>query len=160
MSTYAPIPLHSAIREANMAASSVTTATSKLALTATTGDAPRLKEAAVQFEAVFVRQMLSSLEKAAGSPMGNQSTGGSIYGSMVVNSVADAVAHAGGLGLASMLMKSLSPQSSLGGTPSTDAKPDHQTSGLSEATGATGNVRPVSTEGVRSAFPSEGGRPL
>ena len=61
-----------------------------------TGEDARLKEAAVQFEAVFVRQMLSSLEKAAGSPMGNQSSGGSIYGSMVVSPVADAIAHAGG----------------------------------------------------------------
>jgi peptidoglycan hydrolase FlgJ len=159
MSTFAPIPLHSAIRETNLAASGRTTTTSKLAPSATSGDDPRLKEAAVQFEAVFVRQMLASLEKAAGSPTGKQTTGGNIYGSMVVNSVADAVARAGGLGIASMLMKSLSPQSSQGGTPSTDSKPDHQTSGLSEATGATGNARPVSTVGVRSAFPSAGEKP-
>jgi peptidoglycan hydrolase FlgJ len=72
-----------------------------------TADDPRIKEAATQFEAVLLRQMLSSLEKATSSSTGSQSTGGSIYGSMVVNTVADAIANAGGLGLASLLTKSL-----------------------------------------------------
>ncbi len=72
-----------------------------------TADDPRIKEAATQFEAVLLRQMLSSLEKATNSSAGSQSTGGSIYGSMVVNTVADAIANAGGLGLASLLTKSL-----------------------------------------------------
>ena len=72
-----------------------------------TADDPRIKEAATQFEAVLLRQMLSSLEKTTNSSAGSQSTGGSIYGSMVVNTVADAIANAGGLGLASLLTKSL-----------------------------------------------------
>jgi len=72
-----------------------------------TADDPRIKEAAKQFEAVLLRQMLSCLEKTTSSSTGSQSPGGSIYGSMVVNTVADAIANAGGLGLASLLTKSL-----------------------------------------------------
>ena len=72
-----------------------------------TADDPRIKEAATQFEAVLLRQMLSCLEKTTSSSTGSQSPGGSIYGSMVVNTVADAIANAGGLGLASLLTKSL-----------------------------------------------------
>jgi peptidoglycan hydrolase FlgJ len=159
MSTFAPIPLHSAIREANLAASGGTTATSKTTPTASSGDDPRLKEAAVQFEAVFVRQMLSCLEKAAGSPMGNQTSGGSIYGSMVVNSVADAVAHAGGLGLSSMLMKSLSAHDSRGSTTGTTLKLDHQDAGLVEAPGATSKALPDLPVEVRKASLRIGGRP-
>jgi Rod binding domain-containing protein len=56
---------------------------------------------------VLLRQMLSCLEKTTSSSTGSQSPGGSIYGSMVVNTVADAIANAGGLGLASLLTKSL-----------------------------------------------------
>ncbi len=110
MTIHAPTPLQGANREASLTASVGAPATSKLSSTAGVGDDPRLKEAAMQFEAVFVRQMLSSLEKATGSPMGNQTSGGSIYGSMVVNSLADAIAHAGGLGLGSMLLKSFGTQ--------------------------------------------------
>ena len=76
MNTYAPIPPHSAARDVQLAASGGTTGMSNRELTASTGDDPRLKEAAVQFEAVFVRQMLSSLEKAAGTPVGHQTSGG------------------------------------------------------------------------------------
>jgi Rod binding domain-containing protein len=68
---------------------------------------PRLKEAAAQFEAVLLRQMLQCLEKTTNSSTTGQSSGGSIYGSMVVNTVADAVARAGGLGLASVIAKSV-----------------------------------------------------
>jgi flagellar protein FlgJ len=71
------------------------------------GQDPRIKEAAQQFEAVFIRQMLSSLEKTTSAPAGTQASGGPIYGSMVVNTVADAIANAGGLGLADLLTKSL-----------------------------------------------------
>lgn len=85
-------------------AASATTSSSALKQTA---EDPRIKEAATQFEAVLLRQMLSSLEKTTNSSTGSKSTGGSIYGSMVVNTVADAIANAGGLGLASLLTKSL-----------------------------------------------------
>lgn len=85
----------------------IASGTSNSAALKQTADDPRIKEAATQFEAVLLRQMLSSLEKATSSSTGSQSTGGSIYGSMVVNTVADAIANAGGLGLASLLTKSL-----------------------------------------------------
>lgn len=71
-------------------------------------DSTRLHEATSQFEAIFLRQMLSSLEKtASASATGGDSAGGSVYGSMVVNAVADAVAQAGGLGLGRALADSI-----------------------------------------------------
>ena len=66
----------------------------------------RLEEASRQFEAVLLRQMLSSLGRATGGTSG-QAGGSTIYGSMVVDAVADAVSQAGGLGLGSMLTKAL-----------------------------------------------------
>ncbi len=66
----------------------------------------RLEEASRQFEAVLLRQMLSSLGRATGGTSG-QAGGSTIYGSMVVDAVADAVSRAGGLGLGSMLTKAL-----------------------------------------------------
>lgn len=81
-----------------------------------TGLDPRLAEAAKQFEAVFIRQMLSSLEKTTGSSADTHTSGGAIYGSMVVNTVADAIANAGGLGLASLLTKSVQAGQGQGGS--------------------------------------------
>ena len=72
-------------------------------------ESKRLGEAARQFEAVFVRQMLSSLEKAT-STQGGKDAGSNLYGSMLADAVADAVSRAGGMGLASMLKHSLQPQ--------------------------------------------------
>lgn len=66
----------------------------------------RLEEASRQFEAVLLRQMLSSLGRATGGTSG-QAGGSTIYGSMVVDAVAEAVSRAGGLGLGSMLTKVL-----------------------------------------------------
>jgi len=88
-------------------ARSAASGTANSATSKQTADDPRIKEAATQFEAVLLRQMLSCLEKTTSSSTGTQSPGGSIYGSMVVNTVADAIAKAGGLGLASLLTKSL-----------------------------------------------------
>jgi len=72
-------------------------------------ESKRLGEAARQFEAVFLRQMLSSLEKAT-STQGGKEAGSNLYGSMLADAVADAISRAGGMGLASMLKHSLEPQ--------------------------------------------------
>jgi Rod binding domain-containing protein len=66
----------------------------------------KLEEVSRQFEAVLLRQMLSSLGRAAGGTSG-QSGGSTIYGSMIVDAVAEAVSRAGGIGLGSMLAKAL-----------------------------------------------------
>ena len=71
----------------------------------------KLAEATRSFEAVLIRQMLTSLEKTtqlSGSKgaMSSQSA----YSSMMVDSLADAIARSGGLGLADSLGATLSAQ--------------------------------------------------
>jgi peptidoglycan hydrolase FlgJ len=68
-------------------------------------NAARLQKAAQQFEAIFIRQMLTTLEKTARISGSSQGTGASMYGSMVVNVMADAIAAAGGVGLGSALAR-------------------------------------------------------
>jgi Rod binding domain-containing protein len=71
-------------------------------------EAHALEQAARDFEAVFLRQMLSSLERTTRvSSKGNAPSGQQAYGSMIVDAVADAVAKAGGLGVADMLAAAL-----------------------------------------------------
>ena len=69
---------------------------------------PRLREAARQFEAVFLRVMLTSLQRTTkvgnGSPV---SAGQSTYGSMVVDALSDALSASGGIGLQESLLDSL-----------------------------------------------------
>jgi Rod binding domain-containing protein len=58
-------------------------------------------KAAHDFEAIFIRKILSGLEKTAnGGESGGLNAGGSTYGSMMVGALADAIANSGGLGLA------------------------------------------------------------
>lgn len=74
---------------------------------------PRLREAARQFEAVFLRVMLTSLERTTkignGSPI---SAGQSAYGSMVVDALSDALSASGGIGLQESLLADLQASSS------------------------------------------------
>jgi flagellar protein FlgJ len=72
-------------------------------------ESKRLEDASRQFEAVLLRQMLSSLERTTSTQAGKDA-GSNLYGSMVVDAVADAISQAGGLGLASMLKRTLEPQ--------------------------------------------------
>lgn len=88
----------------------------------------QLVEAARQFDAVFVRIVLSSLEKTTKVGGGSSlSAGQSAYGSMVVDTVADAVTRAGGTGLADKLLEALGPRlapeaTAPGGTPGDSGK--------------------------------------
>ena len=66
-------------------------------------------QAAKDFEAIFLRTLLSSLEKTTSiSGGGKLNTGQSTYGSMVVGALADKVSTGGGIGLADIVAKSLS----------------------------------------------------
>ena len=68
----------------------------------------RLKRAAQDFEAVFLRQMLSCLEKTTKvSSQGHNIAGQETYGSMIVDAVAEAVAKGGGLGLANVMARAM-----------------------------------------------------
>lgn len=66
--------------------------------------AERLQQAAKQFEAMMLKRMLSSLEKTTKL---DSSKGTSMYGSMIVDAMADAIVGSGGLGLAKMIEQTL-----------------------------------------------------
>ncbi len=104
----------------------------------------KLDDAASQFEAVFLRQMLSSLEKTV-SIEGNKGAGTNLYGSMLVDAVADAISRAGGIGIAPMLKNSLEPQLKqvAGSTTSTPRAQWVAVSGSGRAEGA--NIDPPKT---------------
>jgi flagellar protein FlgJ len=69
---------------------------------------PRIQKAARDFEAIFVRQMLKSVEKTTAAGAGTQAAPGeNTYGSMIVGALSDAISQAGGLGLADEISKSL-----------------------------------------------------
>ena len=70
---------------------------------------PKALKAARDFEAIFLRTLLSSLEKTtAVSGGGKLNTSQSTYGSMVVGALADNISAGGGVGLADIVARSLS----------------------------------------------------
>jgi Rod binding domain-containing protein len=66
------------------------------------------RHAAQQFEAMLLKQMLSSLEKATRVGGERGSAGSSQYGSMIVEALSDAVAQAGGIGVGEMMVQNVS----------------------------------------------------
>jgi peptidoglycan hydrolase FlgJ len=69
---------------------------------------PEVLKAAREFEAIFLRSLLSSLEKTTKtSGGGSLSAGQSAYGGMVVSAMADAMTSAGGIGLAEIIAKAM-----------------------------------------------------
>lgn len=69
------------------------------------------RKAAMQFEAIMVRQLLSqSVGKLLSSGSGGSQTGSDVYGYMLTDSIADKITQGGGLGLARMLEKQLTPK--------------------------------------------------
>jgi Rod binding domain-containing protein len=69
---------------------------------------PRIQKAARDFEAIFVRQMLKSVEKTTAAGAGTEPAAGEkTYGSMIVGALSDAISNAGGLGLADEIEKNL-----------------------------------------------------
>jgi peptidoglycan hydrolase FlgJ len=76
---------------------------------------PRALKAAKEFEAIFLRTLLSSLEKTTSvSGSGRLNTSQSTYGGMVVGALADNISGSGGIGLAEIVAKSLSAHQSAG----------------------------------------------
>lgn len=66
-------------------------------------------KAAREFEQIFLRKMLSSLEKSGRAESGSSSTGNEVYSSMVVNSLAESISSAGGIGLADVIARAMTP---------------------------------------------------
>jgi Rod binding domain-containing protein len=84
---------------------------------------PKALKAAKDFEAIFLRTLLSSLEKATSvSGGGKLNTSQSTYGSMVVGALADNISGSGGIGLAEVVARSLSVQAAQP-SPSSGPKP-------------------------------------
>ena len=83
---------------------------------------PKALKAAKDFEAIFLRTLLSSLEKTTSMSGGanKPSSGASTYGSMVVGALADNISSSGGIGLAGIIAKSLSSHAA---PPATEPKP-------------------------------------
>ena len=79
---------------------------------------PEVARAAREFEAIFLRQILTSLEKT-GHMGSTGSTGSDVYGSMMVGALADAVANAGGVGLAKYVTTSLAHTPAAAAAPTT-----------------------------------------
>lgn len=73
------------------------------------GAAPTAEQvkAARDFEAIFMRQLLSGLEKAQG--LGGGSSGGDVYRSMMVSALADSAAEGGGIGLSELILRAMMP---------------------------------------------------
>lgn len=69
---------------------------------------PKLLQAAKDFEAIFVRQMLKSVEKTTAAGGSAKPTAGqSTYGSMIVDSLSESITKGGGLGLADVVARSM-----------------------------------------------------
>ncbi len=83
---------------------------------------PKALKAAKDFEAIFLRTLLSSLQKTTSLNGGasKPTTGQSTYGSMVVGALADNISSSGGIGLADIVAKSLSAHMNV---PATETKP-------------------------------------
>lgn len=117
------------------------------------------RKVAEQFEAIFLRKLMSGLEKS-GSLGGKPSTGSQIYGSMMVGAFADKAAEGGGLGLAALVLKSLLPTTAAAGAgaSATTAGAAHATLPLSHAgTAAAASALPLSPElGIGTAFGGRG----
>ena len=92
-------------------------------------DPVAIKKAASQFEAIILRQLLSpSIEPMMSGGLGGaQGSGGSMYGYMLTDTLANSLSQGGGLGLARMLEKQLTPHSAVA-----DKNGSGQTSALSK----------------------------
>ena len=77
---------------------------------------PEQVMAAKEFEAIFIRQLLSSLEKSSGLS-GGESSGGAVFRSMMVGALADTAAEGGGIGLRDLITRAMLP-------PAPQGKPD------------------------------------
>jgi peptidoglycan hydrolase FlgJ len=83
------------------------------------------RKVAQEFEAIFLRRLMGSLEKAGG--MGGSKDGGAaIFGSMMVNALADNAAASGGIGLADIIFQAMMPP----------AAPDAKEQGAAQPNGA------------------------
>lgn len=122
------------------------------------------RKVAQQFEAIFLRKLMGSLEKAGG--MGGKSDGGSaIFGSMMVTALADNAAASGGIGLGDIIFQAMMPPAAPGaaardaaggvaaaGTAALEAGAGAVTGGA-RATGTPRSVEPAATPQLLPVLP-------
>jgi len=94
------------------AISSSTAAHQNVDAASVTSPTPEQQKAARDFEAIFLRQLMSSLEKGGG--LGGQSSGGQVFRSMMVSALADTASEGGGIGLSELILKAMLPPSPRG----------------------------------------------
>lgn len=67
---------------------------------------PEAAQAAQQFEAVFLRQLLSSVEKSS-TLSGGTETQSAVVGSMLTGALSDHMSSSGGLGLSEVILRAM-----------------------------------------------------
>jgi Rod binding domain-containing protein len=67
---------------------------------------PEAAQAAQQFEAVFLRQLLSTVEKSS-TLNGGSETQSAVVGSMLTGALSDHMSSAGGLGLTEVILRAM-----------------------------------------------------
>ena len=99
------------------------------------------RKAAQQFEAIFLRQLMGSLEKA-----GSKGDGGSaIFGSMMVTALADNAAASGGIGLGDIIFRAMMPPAAPGAAAQGAAAADAAARDTAAGSAATGGARATTT---------------
>jgi Rod binding domain-containing protein len=97
------------------AISSSLTAQQSVDAASVTSPTPEQQKAARDFEAIFLRQLMASLEKSGG--LGGDTGGGQVFRSMMVSALADTASQGGGIGLSEVILKAMLP-------PPPQGKPD------------------------------------
>jgi flagellar protein FlgJ len=103
---------------------------------------PEQRKAARDFEAIFLRQLLSGLEKGSGLAGSGKSSGAEIFGSMMVGALADTAAEGGGIGLSELILKAMLP-------PAAQATPDLSAAGTAQP----GALQPATNTAGASTVP-------
>lgn len=80
---------------------------------------PEQRKVARDFEAIFLRKLLSSMEKTGG--VGGSGSGGQVYRSMMVGALADSAAESGGIGLSDMILEAMLRSEGVGAATSAPA---------------------------------------
>jgi peptidoglycan hydrolase FlgJ len=105
---------------------------------------PEQRKAARDFEAIFLRQLLSGLEKGSGLAGSDKSNGAQIFGSMMVGALADTAAEGGGIGLSELILKAMLPPS--------EAKPSLPSASGTAQPGALQGATPTAPDVTTAAF--------
>lgn len=82
---------------------------------------PEQQKVARDFEAIFLRKLLSSMEKTGG--VAGSGSGGQVYRSMMVGALADSAAESGGIGLSDMILEAMLRSQGVGGAKAPPAGP-------------------------------------